>query len=267
VDKWWDDLQAEHPTRPTGNAHAYSLLRTILGTAVKDDLIAANPCRIEKAGQAARQRPINVATDDDLAAIADAMPAQYALAVHLAAFCALRFGELAELRRRDVDASDPDMAVLNVSRAMVHRGGWTRVGPTKNADGRDVHVPPHLRDALLEHIEAHAQPGLDGLLFAVPSQGHRRPCDCGYAGCSGGHLTSAALYRFFGPARVAAGRPDLRWHDLRHTGAVDAARAGAILAEQMARLGHRTVAASMRYQHATKERDAELARRMSAQRR
>ena len=38
------------------------------------------------------------------------------------------------------------------------------------------------------------------------------------------------------PARKAAGRPDLRFHDLQHTGAVLAAQTGATLAELMGRL-------------------------------
>ncbi len=64
------------------------------------------------------------------------------------------------------------------------------------------------------------------------------------------------------------GRPlvveDLRWHDLRHTGAVLAAQTGATLAELMGRLGHSTPGAAMRYQHAAADRDAEIARRLSA---
>ena len=64
-------------------------------------------------------------------------------------------------------------------------------------------------------------------------------------------------------AREAAGRPDLRWHDLRHSGAVWAAQTGATLAELMNRLGHSTAGAALRYQHAAEERDAEIARRLS----
>jgi hypothetical protein len=70
---------------------------------------------------------------------------------------------------------------------------------------------------------------------------------CGHPGCTGGHLLSNVLYKHFHSAREAAGRPDLGWHDLRHTGAVWAAQTGATLAELMARLGHSTVSAAMRY--------------------
>lgn len=70
--------------------------------------------------------------------------------------------------------------------------------------------------------------------------------------------------KLYDKARKEVGRPDLRFHDLRHTGAVMAARAGATLAELQARLGHSTATAAMRYQHASSDRDAEIARRLSA---
>jgi integrase len=77
-------------------------------------------------------------------------------------------------------------------------------------------------------------------------------------------LAPSSLYKVFYPARKAAGRPDLRWHDLRHTGAVLAAATGATLAQLMARLGHSTAGAALRYQHAAEDADLEIARRLSA---
>ena len=92
--------------------------------------------------------------------------------------------------------------------------------------------------------------GRDGLLFPAAD------------GTS--HLAPSSLYRVFYPARDKAGRPDLRWHDLRHTGAVLAAATGATLAELMGRLGHSTPGAALRYQHISQGRDAEIARKLSA---
>jgi len=71
------------------------------------------------------------------------------------------------------------------------------------------------------------------------------------------------LRRHWLKARLAAGRPDLRVHDLRHTGAVLAAQSGATLAELMARIGHSTPQMALRYQHVARGRDAEIAARMS----
>jgi integrase len=64
-------------------------------------------------------------------------------------------------------------------------------------------------------------------------------------------------------ARASVGRSDLRFHDLRHTGAALAAQEGATLPELQARLGHTTPAAAMVYQHAASERDKLLAERLS----
>ena len=77
------------------------------------------------------------------------------------------------------------------------------------------------------------------------------------------HLQAPRVFVYFDRARRAAARPDLRFHDLRHTGAVFATRAGASLAEVMARLGHSSTNAAMRYQHAAKGRDAEIADALS----
>lgn len=121
----------------------------------------------------------------------------------------------------------------------------------KTAAGlRDVAIPPHLLSLLLEHLDQWAAPGPDGLLFPAVE--------------SGGHMKHGALYKVYRRARKVAGRPDLRWHDLRHTGATLAAQTGATLAELMNRLGHSDVKAALIYQHAAADRDAEIARRLSA---
>src|SRR5215472_4957658 len=60
-------------TGPTRQAHAYGLLRTIMATAVADDVLTANPCRVRGAGQVRRKRNIRPATLAELGVIADAM--------------------------------------------------------------------------------------------------------------------------------------------------------------------------------------------------
>jgi len=73
----------------------------------------------------------------------------------------------------------------------------------------------------------------------------------------------STLNGVFYPAREAAGRPDLRFHDLRHTGATLAAATGATLAELMARLGHSRPGAARRDQHASADRDRVIADALS----
>ncbi|ROR53272.1 integrase [Luteococcus japonicus] len=233
--------------RPTLRSHCYGLLRTILGCAVDDEKIPMNPCHIRGAGNVKRAKKVEPATLAQLEAIAAAMPERYRPMVMLASWCALRFGELAELRRKDLDLSN---GVIHVRRGVVRAEHGTVVGTPKSEAGiRDVAIPPHLLPMLKEHRASMASSSPNALLFPAAD------------GVS--HMAPSSLYRVFYPARAAAGRPDLRWHDLRHTGAVLAAQTGATLADLMNRLGHSTPGAALRYQHAAQDRDAEIARKLS----
>lgn len=232
--------------KPTMRAHAYGLLRTIMVTAASEGKISQNPCVIRGAGNAKRVHKVKPATVAEIGTIADAMPARWSLMVLLAAWLALRFGELTELRRKDIDLADE---VVRVRRAVVRtEDGFKVTTPKSDAGIRDVAIPPHLLPAIEDHLTAHVGPGKDALLFPA---------------VNGGHLAPATLYRRFYTARAKAKRDDLRWHDLRHSGAVLAAATGATLAELMARLGHSTPAAAMRYQHAAQGRDREIAALLS----
>jgi integrase len=139
--------------------------------------------------------------------------------------------------------------VVRVRRAVTWPGGKVHVGTPKSHAGiRDVSIPPHLIPQIRDHLEHYALRGSEGLVFP---------------NTDGQHMHHGSLYKVYRPARAAAGRPDLRWHDLRHTGATMAAVAGATTRELMDRLGHSTSNMAMRYQHVADDRPAEIARRLS----
>jgi len=260
VGRWHASMD---PGKPTQRAHAYSLLRTILGAAVRDERIVRNPCNIEGAGSTKRVHKIEPATLDELRVITENMPPNRRAAVLIAAWCALRFGELTELRRKDIDL---EAGVIKVRRAVVYVAGEYVIGrPKSDAGIRDVAIPPHIIAAIADHLDEHVADGPEALLF--PDN-------------NGTHLLSSSMFGrrnlyhpdgtpkrigtgFFN-AREVAGRPDLRWHDLRHTGLTMAAQAGATIADLMARAGHSTVQAASRYQHAAGGRDQLLAAKLSA---
>jgi integrase len=244
------DWYAETLTdRPTMRSHAYSLLRAIMASAVNDELLDANPCRIVGAGRANRVHKIRPASVEELAALTAAMPDKLRLMVTLASWCALRFGETVELRRGDIDVSDE---VIRIRRAAVRtKGAYVITTPKSDAGVRDVAIPPHIIPAIEEHLAKFVKPGRDSLLFPAFTESGNK------------HLQPSTLGRHWYRAREKAGRKDLRWHDLRHSGAVLAAATGASLAELMARLGHSTPAAAMRYQHAAAGRDREIAALLS----
>lgn len=243
VREWHAGLGTDTPTR---NAHAYSLLHAICATAVQDELLDGNPCRISKASQTKRRHQVEVLTPAELDKLAAKMPKHLQMSVTLAAWCGLRWGETSELRRKDIA---PDCSVVHVRRAVTYRDGAIHVGEPKTSAGvRSVGVPPHIRPALRRHLKDHVGKGGDALLFT---------------GKNGGHVRHYEYQYPWEKARAAIGKPNFRVHDLRHVGAVLAAQSGATTAELMFRLGHSTAAMALRYQHVGENRDAQIAERLS----
>ena len=169
-------------------------------------------------------------------------------AVAVAAWCGLRFGELIELRRKDVH-NDGDRMTLRKRRAATIVDNKLVVGPPKTDAGiRDVTVPPHVAEILRAHMKARTRRGPEAFVFTT-----RR----------GQRLSKTAFTKTVKAGFASVGKPDMRVHDLRHVGATLAAQAGATTKGLMSRIGHTTPAMAMRYQIAAAERDAVIAERLS----
>lgn len=273
VTHWYDTAMIG---RPTYQAHAYSLLRAILATAADPSqnsgraLVPFNPCNIRGGGSTDRKRRVDLATAEEVATIVQAMPERHRLLVLLADGTGLRFGELAELRRKDVKlpkVGTDGLALLKVRRGVVRSrsAGVIAKEPKSVAGVRDAPLPPHLLPALREHLLEHAAPGVDGLIFPGRNGGHLSPSAFyGRAAkvAKDGRVTAKGWGWY--EARRVAERPDLHFHDLRHGALTEAARNGATLAELMAMGGHSTQSAAHRYQQSASDRLAELARKRSA---
>lgn len=243
VRAWYAKLDSK---RARSNSHAYALLHAICGTAVKDGLLQANPCHIERAMNPPRKREPVILSVAELAAVADKIrPARLKALVLLSAWCGLRWGEVSELRRKDFD---DDCEVVFVGRAVTHRSGECNVDIPKSGKPRAVVIPPHIRDEIRHHLDTHTGSGPEALLF---------PAERG--GC---HLNDRVFRKYLDPALAAVGREDARVHDMRHFAGTQVARVGNLV-ETMHRLGHSTVKASLLYQQVVSGRDAEIAAALS----
>ncbi|AWB90302.1 tyrosine-type recombinase/integrase [Salinibacterium hongtaonis] len=231
----------------TTAAQAYRILRAILMTAVTDGLLPTNPCQIKGAGQVAH-RERGTASPAEVAQLAAHMPPRYSAAVTLAAWSGLRFGELFALARRHVDL---DAGTVRVERALEQVPGQPiGFGKTKTDKSRRiVNLPAFVVTALRAHIAEYVAADAEALLFPMPD---------------GSPTPNVRISVAFRKARAVINRDDLHWHDLRHTGATLAYRAGASLPEVQARLGHTTMRAALIYSHAADDSDRVLADRLNA---
>jgi integrase len=227
---------------PTTAAKAYRLLRTICNTAVEDAVLVLNPCQVKGAGvERSPERP--TATVAEVAALADAVQPRFRVLVLLAAWTGLRLGELLALERSDIDLLHGTVSVSK-SRQRLDHGGSITVPPKSAAGYRVVSIPPPLVAQVAAHLDTYTGPGRDAVVFT---------------GELGAPLDRHRWSTYWQKARKAVGRPDLRFHDLRHTGNTLAAATGASTKELMARLGHASPRAALLYQHATRDRDEAIA--------
>jgi integrase len=245
----WRVTLAENGRSEIRIAKAYKLLRAILNTAADDGRIKRNPCRIKGADQEySPERP--VASVPQVYALADQMPPRFRVLVLAAAFTGLRWGELIALRRCDVDT---DEKTIRVPRRLAQlSSGQMVAGPTKSEAGfRTVALPELIVDDVRDHLTRFAKSG-DAALIFVGEKG---------AMLKRGNWRRSVKWP---DAIKQAGLPEgFHFHDLRHTGNHLAASAGASTKELMHRMGHGSMRAALIYQHATSERDQEIAKAVS----
>jgi integrase len=237
--------QQERPFGPVTVAKAYRLLRAIMNTAVEDGRIRRNPCRIKGAGQEhSGERP--VVPVPVFVELLDNVEERHRALLLLATFANLRFGELAGLRRGQVDLDQCEVRVRK-STSETDDGRLIDGDPKSRAGIRPVSFPREILPEIADHLERFAGPGPNGLVFIGPK---------------GGRLRRSNFRKFWHKAREAVGMPELHFHDLRHTGNTMAAAEGASLRELMERMGHSSPRAALIYLHATRERDQKIAKGM-----
>jgi integrase len=244
IRKWYFET-----TAATGHdqaAKSYRLLHAVLNTAAEEGVIPSrvNPCRISGGGnEDARERPL-VETSTVLK-LAEAVEDRYRAIVYLAGLAGLRTGESLGLRRRDVNPARRQVLVAVQAQEIAGLGRHVS-DPKSEAGQRPVRLPKVAMEALMWHMERFTGPEPDAVVFtAVKGNPVRRA------------RLSAAWKKAVAKVGIDV---DLRPHDLRHHALTLAARKpGVTTKELMARGGHSSPRAALRYQHAASERDQEIA--------
>ena len=147
--------------RPTFRSHAYQLLHAILGTAVKDGLLQSNPCQIDGASATKRVSQSVILEIDELASVAELIePQRFKALILISAWCGLRWGEVTELRRKDIGEG---AEIISIARGVTHRtgkqagtnGSRCMIDTPKSGKPRTVVVPPHIRADIKHHLDTH----------------------------------------------------------------------------------------------------------------
>ena len=246
----WRQFLLDEGRSPIVAAKSYRLLRAVFNTAVKEDrLIAENPCRIRGYDkEEIAERPVGSVSG--VVALSELIDRRYRALVLLAALTGLRWGEMVALRASDLDL---DRGTVRVARKFAElQNGRREPGPPKSAAGvRTIVMPAALVEVMRDHLAEY--PAMrEELIFRGPLGAPLR---------RNNFHRSVEWSKLVVEAGLSAG---FHFHDLRHTGNILAAASGASTRELMHRMGHGSMRAALIYQHATSQRDHEIAAALDA---
>lgn len=251
VDEWW--AETIKGGKKTSSSKAYKLLRSVMARAVKSGLRTENPCNVKGAHNATTGKVIVTPTVDEVRGIAANINPRYSKLVQLAANAGLRFGEITELRRKDIHRrvrQGKAVYEIHVARAVTFvplspeeklshcsRELFVVDAPKSDYSVRNIEVRSDLTGLLDDLLMNDVAPHEDALLFPA---------------AAGGHLRHDVFMNSWRPALVKAGiSKPITPHCLRHFAGSELARAGANLAEIKKWLGDNSTEAVMRYIHST----------------
>ena len=179
VREWISEMQKTHKARPPTIREVKVVLDAILTTAMNDQVVLLHAGRGVKTPPVAR-KPKVIITVEQYDRLYAALPNDMMrLLVETAIESGLRWGELTELRPKDLD---PATGVLTVSRAVVElrakehpQGHFVVKNYPKNREWRQLGLTPQLVTQIQAHV-AQAALGPNDLLFAysLPRQARRQ---------------------------------------------------------------------------------------------
>ena len=226
VREWVADLSVD--LAPASVHKTIGVLRQVLGMAVAENRLVLNPVdgvELPAVGSV-EQRFLTL---EQLHLLADAAGVHRPL-VYVLGTCGLRFGEVAELRWRDLNLQKKE---IRIARSVTLVDGVFEIGSPKNGKGRTVSLPAFVADLL-----APGDP--DALAFPDSKGGHMRGTNVRRRRWWSQAVAAAGLL----PRTIvdAAGEQttvyDFKLHELRHTAASLAIQAGANIKALQNMLGH-----------------------------
>lgn len=234
-----------------------AILHKALSVALKQGIIASNPCDAAELPKA-EHKEIRPLADDEiprfLAAI-DGSPMRNAFALCL--FAGLREGECLGLSWGQVDFEKGRITVSQQLQKSKASGEYYIAPTTKSGKPRTIEPPP----IAFEYLRAERVKQLENRLRAGPVWSN--PDNLVFTDEAGGHYAIYTFYRRFKAIAASIGRPDARPHDLRHTAATVAIASGADIKSVQDLLGHSTASFTLNvYAHTSEQMMKDTAARV-----
>lgn len=236
----------------------HGVFHKALSQAVKVGYLRFNPadaCELPRI----ERKEIKPLDNEEIAAFMKAIHGHRFEAIYLVTlFTGLRRGEVCGLTWDCIDLDLGTILVNKQLQSVPGQPGEFRLVSSKNGKGRTITAAPFVMDVLRRHKVQQAEMRLKaGPLWQ----------DNDFVFCNeiGERLSPNTVYHNFKRIAASIGLPEARLHDLRHSYAVAALRAGDDIKTVQGNLGHHTASFTLdTYGHVTEEMKRASANRMEA---
>ena len=238
---------------PRTRRHIHRIIKSALGRAVEQQVIARNPADAfkKRLPKVPRQEMKTLTVEESARLLQSVAHSRVYWPVLLALATGMRRGEILALRWKNIDL---DRGVVRVVESLEQTKAGLRFKAPKTEGGRAVTLPGYAAEELrrLKHEQAQTL-----LSLSIRQSGTTLVC----ARYNGEPMPPRSLtHEFIKFARRAKGVPRVRFHDLRHSHATQLLSAGVHPKVAQERLGHATISTTLDlYSHVTETMQGEAA--------
>lgn len=258
IQQLYTNLLKERELSPKTVRNIHGVLHRTLEQAKLLGYIRVNPADAAVTPRMEKKQVETLDAEDIGKFLAAIRGTKYEYPLFVAVFTGLRQGELLGLTWDCVDF-EHGMLLINKQHNRVKGDTEFRFASLKNDKARVLTVADEVIDVL--KLQKHRQESWSAAL----GNGWENPDNLVFTTEFGRYINNKILYQNFKRIAKKLGKPDLRFHDLRHTYAVNSLRAGDDIKTVQENLGHATASFTLStYAHATPGMKRESAKRMTA---
>ena len=258
IQQLYTNLLKERELSPKTVRNIHGVLHRTLEQAKLLGYIRVNPAEAAVTPRVEKKQVETLDAEDIGKFLAAIRGTKYEYPLFVAVFTGLRQGELLGLTWDCVDF-EHGMLLINKQHNRVKGDTEFRFASLKNDKARVLTVADEVIDVL--KLQKQRQESWAAAL----GNGWENPDNLAFTTEFGRYINNKILYQNFKRIANNLGKPDLRFHDLRHTYAVNSLRAGDDIKTVQENLGHATASFTLStYAHATPGMKRESAKRMTA---
>ena len=258
IQQLYTNLLKERELSPKTVRNIHGVLHRALEQAKLLGYIRVNPADAAVTPRVEKKQVETLDAEDIGKFLAAIRGTKYEYPLFVAVFTGLRQGELLGLTWDCVDF-EHGMLLINKQHNRVKGDTEFRFASLKNDKARVLTVADEVIDVL--KLQKQRQESWAAAL----GNGWENPDNLVFTTEFGRYINNKILYQNFKRIAKKLGKPDLRFHDLRHTYAVNSLRAGDDIKTVQENLGHATASFTLStYAHATPGMKRESAKRMTA---